>query len=107
MNEEIHPTLTLVKLAEQHNINEITFEKGGEQITARTTATGEWKTVGDSAYVTKAQLQEGLTTALKRDKPEVLMSELEKHFNDEGWQLIYTPPYSPQFQPVSGKGQLL
>ena len=28
------------------------------------------------------------------------MSELQKFFREKGWQLIFTPPYSPKFQPI-------
>jgi transposase len=32
--------------------------------------------------------------------PECQLSAIQKIFNQRGWQLIYTPPYTPQCQPI-------
>ena len=47
---------------------------------------------------TKAQAAEGLTAWLRRNEPEFLMTECERYFRSEGWDLIYTPPCCPSFQ---------
>ena len=37
---------------------------------------------------------------LTTHKPEALDSKVEKQFRALGWEIIWTPPYSPKFQPI-------
>ena len=32
--------------------------------------------------------------------PETQVGELQKLFDDQGWELLWTPPYTPQLQPI-------
>ena len=37
---------------------------------------------------------------LTTHKPEALDSKVEKQFRAPGWEIIWTPPYCPKFQPI-------
>ena len=36
----------------------------------------------------------------KASHPEVLDSKVERIFREKGWEIIWTPPYCPKFQPI-------
>lgn len=33
-------------------------------------------------------------------RPDLVQSRLLNEFDKYGWQVIFTPPYTPQFQPI-------
>jgi hypothetical protein len=37
---------------------------------------------------------------LKENRPEALDSKVEKKFRELGWEIVWTPPYCPKFQPI-------
>ena len=46
------------------------------------------------------EMKAALTSYLLENHPEQLASAVEKSFLREGFQLIFTPPYMPKFQPI-------
>ena len=47
-----------------------------------------------------AELRGGLKAWIKHHKPRLLQTAMQARFEELGWDLIYTPPYSPKFQPI-------
>ena len=45
------------------------------------------------------ELAAATTAWLKAKKPEALDSKVEKLFREKDWEIIWTPPYKPKFQP--------
>jgi hypothetical protein len=57
------------------------------------------------------EVQDHLLKVAKKYEPERLKTELTIAFEAEGWDIIYTPPYEPKFQPAErgwayGKNQV-
>ena len=55
------------------------------------------------------EMKAAVRRVLKEDHPEWCKSDVQLLFEKEGWELIFTPPYCPQFQPIElfwqhGKG---
>lgn len=46
------------------------------------------------------EMKDALLSYLQEHHPDQLMSALGQEFDRLGWQLIFTPPYKPQFQPI-------
>ena len=46
------------------------------------------------------ELQVAAKGWLKANVPEALDSKVERLFRDEGWSIVWTPPYCPTFQPI-------
>jgi len=60
---------------------------------ARAKKTGEGGPSGDElALATRAWLM--------ANKPEALDSKVEALFREKGWEIVWTPPYCPKFQPI-------
>jgi transposase len=47
-----------------------------------------------------SELKEYLQRHVQREYPELLKSEVEALFEEEGYSLLFTPPYSPRLQPI-------
>jgi transposase len=50
--------------------------------------------------ITKDELYGATIDWLKDNKPKALDSKVEREFRDRGWEIIWTPPYCPRFQPI-------
>jgi hypothetical protein len=48
----------------------------------------------------KVEMQDALLKILRRDHPSLLNTRLMNLFQEKQWILIFTPPYSPQYQPI-------
>ena len=55
---------------------------------------------GGKSAPTKQELQHWLLQWLKANDPEYLKTKLQKLFDQKGWEIIFTPPNHPQFQPI-------
>jgi hypothetical protein len=82
----------LVKL----NLNQIKVKRSGiDKIFNRST----WAGRGGASSPSVKELNEVLKEELPKHK-EFQITEIQKLFDQEGWQLIYTPPYTPEVQPI-------
>jgi hypothetical protein len=46
------------------------------------------------------ELKVGLITYIKNNKPELLECQIEKTLKERGHRILWTPPYSPDLQPI-------
>ena len=58
------------------------------------------KAGGGRSIIKKEEVQAGVQPWLREGKPPLLAGGLEEAFEAQGHKLIFTPPYSPNFQPI-------
>lgn len=63
-----------------------------------------WVAKGDVPRFPKGpstdEMRDCLQKELERANPHLLFTRLMRRFAEKGWQLIFTPPYCPEFQPI-------
>jgi hypothetical protein len=59
-----------------------------------------WGRAGNSGGPYSGEVQTHLEAMLRKHSPKRLMTSLEILFAEKKWNLIFTPPYMPKFQPI-------
>jgi transposase len=85
----------IVKL-ETLGVESIMVERKGMKVEFRQST---WEGLGGSSSPTVKELNDALKVELPKHK-EFQTTEVQRMFDELGWQLIYTPPYTPETQPI-------
>ena len=86
----------LISKLKKLNIRSIKINRNGIDITFPQST---WGNRGGSSSPSVKELNETLKKELPKHK-EYQTTQIQKLFDSEGWQLIYTPPYTPEVQPI-------
>jgi transposase len=86
----------LIEKLKKLEVKSIKVEREGKQIEFKQST---WNGRGGKLSPTVKELNESLRVELPKHK-EFQTTEIQKLFDRERWQLIYTPPYTPEVQPI-------
>ncbi len=86
----------LISKLKKLKLNSIKVNRNGRSVTFTQST---WPGRGGSSSPTVKELNEALKEELPKHK-EFQITEIQKLFDQEGWQLLYTPPYTPEVQPI-------
>lgn len=85
---------TLVSVAEEHNVQSLTVRRDGQLVEI---PREQFQQRGTISVV---EFRLALKQWLRRNKPGVLRTQLEEMAHQHDFELVFTPPYCPQFQPI-------
>jgi hypothetical protein len=74
----------------------ITVSRNGKDVVLRRST---WSGRGGSSSPSVKELNDALKVELPKHK-EFQTTEIQRMFNEQQWQLIFTPPYTPETQPI-------
>jgi hypothetical protein len=86
----------LIEKLRKLSVQSIMVERDNKRVEFRES---QWSGRGGKFSPTVKELNEALKVELPKH-PEFQTTEIQKLFDQEGWQLIYTPPYTPEVQPI-------
>ncbi len=86
----------LIEKLNKLNVTSIKVEREGKQVEFKQST---WNKRGGKFSPTVKELNDYLKLELPKH-PQYQTTEIQKLFDKEGWQLIYTPPYTPEVQPI-------
>jgi hypothetical protein len=86
----------LVDKLKKLGLRSISVEREGKQREFRQST---WGGRGGASSPTAKELNDALRVELPKH-PEFQTTEIQRMFNELGWQLLYTPPYTPEVQPI-------
>jgi hypothetical protein len=77
-------------------VQSIKVERDGRRVKMKSSS---WNHRKSNIAPSASELSDALKVELAKH-PERQRTEVKKLFDERGWQLIYTPPYTPQVQPI-------
>jgi hypothetical protein len=78
------------------NVQSITVERDRTQVKMRPSC---WNHRKSNVAPSASELSNALKLEISKH-PDRQRTEIKKLFDERGWQLIYTPPYTPEVQPI-------
>jgi transposase len=78
------------------DVMSIKVDRGGRRVKMKSSS---WPHRKSNLAPSVSELRDALKAELAKH-PERQRTEVKKLFDERGWQLIYTPPYTPQVQPI-------
>lgn len=113
VNPKLHETLTLEKIARDHDIRELSFRRAGAVLKTTTTfaekpnSTEEepahvWSTPTDGRGITVPEMRVALKEALSTNPAtaKLMLSDAQSVFEAIGWILLFAAPYTPKFNTI-------
>jgi hypothetical protein len=86
----------LIEKLKKLGMRSIKVKRGGEEKEFKVST---WGGRGGASSPTVKELNDALRVELPKH-PEFQITIVQKMFNQLGWQLLYTPPYTPEVQPI-------